>query len=297
MRGRTRRKEQLDGRLQLSARVALALTARRLRNSAAVRSVLVEASAKAAVVRFASARKAGTLMMACRAGKLAVIALLFAGACSRLRQPEPVEAAPVASPLSVPKGLIPSGQLAASPATIHADFSGPHVSVSTLDRASSASLSLTAYGCVGAPKPVGRATRAEDGQRVEYRHSGVAEWYQRDARGVEQGFTLTDTHCVSKDVELHVTVSGLAPRLAAPGQGVELLDKSGAVRMHYTDLSARDARGKALRATMSVVDGRIALRVAARGAAYPIVVDPELWSEQGAALVGSDGAAYDSFGS
>ena len=128
----------------------------------------------------------------------------------------------------------------------------------------------------------------KSGARVEYRHAeaGVTEWYERDARGVEQGFTLEHAGCGDgDDVEVDVGVAGLTPRLAAGGDGVDLLDELGAVRMHYTDLSARDARGRALGATMSVKDGRIALRVAARGAVYPVVVDPEVWSEQGAALV------------
>jgi hypothetical protein len=159
-------------------------------------------------------------------------------------------------------------------------------------------LSLSDYGCAGDVRPAGTGVRTESGTRVEYRHAedDLIEWYERDARGVEQGFTLNRRPCANRDsdLEIDVKVAGLSPRPAV--SGVELLDEHGAVRMHYTDLTARDALGKALKSTMSVKDGRIALRVASRNAVYPVVVDPELWSQEGARLGTTDGAAQDKFG-
>ncbi|MEI9941076.1 MAG: FG-GAP repeat protein [Pseudomonadota bacterium] len=140
-----------------------------------------------------------------------------------------------------------------------------------------------------------RMKRTERAERVEYQRAGVSEWYQRGARGVEQGFTLSEAPCGDRDVELDVAVEGLRPQLAVSGDGVELIDQSGVARMHYTDLSARDELGRALPATMSVEEGRIALRVAVGGVTFPVVIDPEVWSA-GTSLIGDQSGVFDEFG-
>ncbi len=178
---------------------------------------------------------------------------------------------------------------------VQGDFSGTRAWIA--NRESKVTLSLAAYGCAGHARRVVAGERVDQGARVEYRHPGITEWYARGERGVEQGFTLEHAPCADGDMELVVSVIGLSPRGSASVNGLDLLDERGRALMHYTDLSARDARGRALPATMSLENGQIALRVALRGATYPVVVDPEVWSQQGSALPRTDGATFDYFGS
>jgi hypothetical protein len=177
---------------------------------------------------------------------------------------------------------------------------GAQQTVTTPDGSARAGLRLSAYGCVGNAQSVGSADSMQKGARTEYRYArtGVTEWYESGTRGVEQGFTIdkAPVGCGQRDLEIEVAVAGLSPRLTAAGDGVDLVDERGAVRLHYTELSAKDATGRALPAKMTAADGHIALRVDTSGAAYPVVVDPLIWSER-AKLVASDGANGDQLGS
>ncbi len=153
---------------------------------------------------------------------------------------------------------------------------------------------LAAYGCdahLQQADPVSPRT-VDDG--VEYRYPDLTEWYRPGARGLEQGFTVARAPCANAAIRLEIAVSAYEPRAAE--QGVDLYDEHGTVRFHYTDLVARDALGASLPATMRVENARIALTVDARDAVFPIVVDPELWTQAGTALARSDGAAGDLFG-
>ena len=136
------------------------------------------------------------------------------------------------------------------------------ISVSTPDQSATALLSLAKYGCAGAARAVNGGTRAERGGRLEYRHAGIVEWYAQGGRGIEQGFDLERMDCGSEGIELEIAILGLTPRVGSEGLGLDLLDARGRVRMHYTDLSAVDAAGKSLPATMTASSGRIALHVA-----------------------------------
>ena len=77
------------------------------------------------------------------------------------------------------------------------------------------------------------------------------------------------------------------------GGSIVFVNAAGRVVLRYGDLSATDARGRALASVMSVRDGRVLLRVNASGARYPITVDPLV---QVAKLTASDGQASDSLG-
>ena len=151
---------------------------------------------------------------------------------------------------------------------------------------SKAAFELVGYGCAGNARALGTSKLVEHSSRTEYRYADVTEWYETDEDGVEQGFTLSNDRCHAKEIELDIRVSGLVPHRAP--SGVDLMDQVGNVRMHYTDLSASDARGRSLNATMSVSADHIKLRINTSRAEFPVLVDPEVWSQQGAALAPSD---------
>jgi hypothetical protein len=155
--------------------------------------------------------------------------------------------------------------------------------------------------CAGAATDlatVGGPRAGSGANRVEYtRQSGgaeIGEWYANGPLGVEQGFTLEADPCgATGDVVIDVKVEGLVP--VADGAGVALKNEGGATCAHYTDLSAKDAGGRALGAAMGVEEGVIELRVATEGATFPVVVDPMMWTEA-SRLVANDGASTDNFG-
>ncbi len=64
--------------------------------------------------------------------------------------------------------------------------------------------------------------------------------------------------------------------------------------LRYDDLSVTDARGRALPAHMAVEHGRVSISIDARGAHYPLTVDPLL--NQVGELYESEGATEDMFG-
>ncbi len=135
--------------------------------------------------------------------------------------------------------------------------------------------------------------------RVSYKHrtarGAVTEWYSVGRAGLEQGFTLARQPACADDVIITVGVDGLVPREASGGR-VELRDDTGVVEMHYGELHAEDAAGVRLPSRVAVVGNAISLYVDARGARFPVVVDPLAWVQQGPDLVASDGAAQDYFG-
>jgi hypothetical protein len=145
---------------------------------------------------------------------------------------------------------------------------------------------------ISGPRVVASANRAEYARQVG--GSSLAEWYVHGPLGMEQGFTLEENPCgAGGDLVVVVRVEGLA--VAADRGAIAMRDAGGATRIRYTDLSARDATGRALDAGMSAEDGAIALRVATASARFPVVIDPLVWA-QAAELAASDGAADDAFG-
>ena len=100
-------------------------------------------------------------------------------------------------------------------------------------------------GAVSAAAPVG----ARD--LVRYRRGGLQEWYRNGPLGLEQGFVLArrplgaDTGVVT----LAFTVAG-SLRVRESGGQIAFVTRSGAVRLRYGDISARDAAGHSLRAAI-----------------------------------------------
>lgn len=143
-------------------------------------------------------------------------------------------------------------------------------------RAGGATLSLGSFS-------IGRGARVErpgvasitaHGNRVIYRRGSVTAWYAAGPLGIEQGFTI-GRRPVGAGSEFTVAI-GLGGDLRArrSGANVAFLTRSGDVALRYGGLSATDARGRRLPATLSVRDGRLLLGVADADATYPVRIDP-----------------------
>jgi hypothetical protein len=162
--------------------------------------------------------------------------------------------------------------------------------------------------------------------RVEYFRGDLSEWYVNGPQGLEQGFTifgpnlrslgLSSSHNFSFRYGLHKVRSqyplssdltlvlsmnyDLAIEMEAGGQGFNVMSREQEEGLHYTGLTAFDARGKVLQSwiehkPMIMGKGReeILIHVDVMGASYPITVDP--WIQK-AILTASDKAKNDHFG-
>lgn len=148
------------------------------------------------------------------------------------------------------------------------------------------SLGLASVGRAGRLRKLPEARPLVRARRVVFaRGGGVLEWYRAGPLGIEQGFTLARRPEGSADaVMLALGRPGISARLA--GSGVELLTPSGRVALRYGGLVARDASGRRLTARLLLSGRRLLVRVADRGARYPLRIDPLI--QQGAKLTATD---------
>jgi hypothetical protein len=152
----------------------------------------------------------------------------------------------------------------------------------------------TSVGRDGAAR--GRAVlgrRAERQELVLDRDDGVEERYLAGPLGLEQSWVLRERPAGSGPLTIDVAFEGLAPEVA--GDRVLLRDDAGLVRAGYGGLVAADAEGRELSARMAAYEGGVALVIDDAGAAYPVRVDPMVWTQQ-AELTASDGAVSEELG-
>ena len=164
-------------------------------------------------------------------------------------------------------------------------------------RASGGSLSvgLVAVGRGARLRAVAEvAPRARAGRVVYVRGGGVSEWYAAGPLGVEQGFGLARRPAGRSGAVSLVLAVGGSLRARLRGLGVEFLSSSRRVAVRYGGLAAFDARGRRLAAWLSLSGSRMLLRMADRGARYPLRVDPFI--QQGPKLTASDEAGTGAFG-
>jgi hypothetical protein len=177
---------------------------------------------------------------------------------------------------------------AANPAQhLRATFARDGVLVA--DGAARVGLSLLTRGSGHSLQRLPAAAPALTGGRVEYRHGPVSEWWTNGPLGLEQTFEES-APTATEPVTLALAVSGnMHARLA---NGAVLLHRAG-VSLRYAGLRATDARGKRLPAWLSLNGRTILIKVDARGARYPVRIDPFV---QDAELSEASGANGDSFG-
>jgi hypothetical protein len=151
-------------------------------------------------------------------------------------------------------------------------------------------VSLKGFGRGEALQPLAVGSLVASANRVSYARGALREWWANGPLGLEQGFDIARRPAGSGALTLSLAVSG-SVRLV---HGTVLLPGG----LRYAGLQATDARGRGLRAWLQVHDGRILVRVADRGARYPVRIDPlveqaELTPSDG---VGCDGDCGDRFG-
>jgi RHS repeat-associated protein len=125
------------------------------------------------------------------------------------------------------------------------------------------------------------------GNRVVYARGWLSEWYANGPLGLEQGFTLARSPAGSTKgpLTLLLDLSGGAHASVDASGGLAFATPTNS-SLRYDDLMAVDAGGRALRSWMTLEAGRVLLHVDARGARYPLRIDPLI--QLGKKLVGGE---------
>ena len=160
-----------------------------------------------------------------------------------------------------------------------ASFDGRGVRVRPDDGAWEWGLDLVRFGAAGHECAVDHADCADaDGSRLSRtRAAGLVEWYENGAAGLEHGFTVTETPEGDGLLSFVLAIRGsLAAEPESDGLGARFVDERLGAVLAYRGLAAFDADGRSLPAGIEVAGGDVTIRVDARGARAPIVVDPIL---------------------
>lgn len=151
-----------------------------------------------------------------------------------------------------------------------------------------------AVGCEGVSDALADTLPEATGNRIDFRHEGLTEWYLNGPLGVEHGFVMHDAPACAGLKRIVMAIEGdLAANLNdADGDGrgdaVRFVDAEGRTALSYTDLFVTDATGKTVPAWLSVNGNEVAVVVDDSGTTYPITIDPLIRTEQ-VKLVASQG--------
>jgi len=177
------------------------------------------------------------------------------------------------------------GYLAVNPSQhLRARFAGPGVVVRSGRIRVGMSLRGVGYGSTQAA--VGESLPRVRANGVVFAFGGLREWYANGPLGLEQGFTLARAPggVATGPLTLSLAFSGNA-RVSADADGRGLtLSVPGGSSLRYDKLLATDAGGRVLHSWMTLQGTRLLLRVDARGARYPLSIDPLI--QQGSKLTG-----------
>jgi FG-GAP repeat len=137
-----------------------------------------------------------------------------------------------------------------------------------------------------------------NGNRVEYRHDQLTEWYLNGPLGLEQGFTLNrppgGKHQAGGLV-LALALSGdLKAVPNANGREIQFQTAQGKTALRFRDLYVFDATGKQLASRFISASNGYCIQVDDTSAVYPVNIDPLLFNET--KLTASDAAGGDQFG-
>ncbi len=118
------------------------------------------------------------------------------------------------------------------------------------------------------------------GNRVEYTSPAVTQWFQNGPVGLEQGFTVMRAPAATSDgLSLSLALTGNVRARLAPSGKVLVLTRGGRPALRYGGLSATDATGRPLHASMALDGHRLDLRISTHGARFPIRIDPYVQRE------------------
>ena len=116
-------------------------------------------------------------------------------------------------------------------------------------------MSLAGLGYGGAVQPVGTAQTSANGNRVDCNYGTIDEWYVNGPGGLEQGFTVAPLpqSDASGSLTVELALGGdLTGTVNAAGDGLTLTRPDGSAALGYTGLTAYDATGKTLPASLEV---------------------------------------------
>jgi hypothetical protein len=155
-------------------------------------------------------------------------------------------------------------------------------------------LSLSGVGGVAAAS-LGGVMPVVEANRVTYVCPGVSEWYVNGPLGLEQGFSvprpLSDGTAGPLTLSMRLSGNGQAS-LARDARSITIQHGSSSLR--YGELSAKDAGGRPLRSWLVLRHGGLLVEVDARGARYPLTIDPLI--QQGNKLTGDGEVGEARFG-
>jgi hypothetical protein len=172
----------------------------------------------------------------------------------------------------------------------HAGFSRRGVTVAS--GTARLGMTLTAYGHGSTLRPVEPAAPRASANRVRYAHGALTEWYANGPLGIEQGFDIAARPGpTAGPLTLSLALSG---DLAARLRDDSVLLTGGGAALRYSGLVATDANGHVLRSWLQLVKGHVLIRVADRGASYPLRVDPMI--QQGKKLTATGAIGTGRFG-
>jgi hypothetical protein len=183
------------------------------------------------------------------------------------------------------------GLRAVNPAQhLHARFSRRGATVAS-DTAQ-LGMALSAYGHGSTLRRLGPAAPRASANRVRYAHGALTEWYANGPLGIEQGFDVAARPTpAAGPLTLSLALSGnLAGRL----RDGSVLFTGGGAALRYGGLVATDAHGHVLRSWLQLEKGHVLIRVADRGASYPLRIDPMI--QQGKKLTGTGAIGTGRFG-
>jgi len=155
---------------------------------------------------------------------------------------------------------------------------GDGAGVSVHEQGLELGLSLQATGYGGALRPVGELAPSSAANRLDYAGASVGAWYVNGPLGLEQGFTLARPPAPTAPgpLTLAISLSGNARAALAPNaQSVRFTAADGRA-LEYAGLSVTDAGGRTLHSWLALAHGRMLVRVDARGARFPVRIDPNL---------------------
>jgi hypothetical protein len=156
-------------------------------------------------------------------------------------------------------------------------------------------MTLRGYGYGAALNAVETVAPTVSLNRVQYWREGITEWYVNGPVGLEQGFTVDrpSGQANGQLLTIALALSGNLTAIDDGRKGLLLTTPEKQTKLRYPGVSARDATGRDLPASLEVEGERMLLQVADAGARYPLVIDPWL---QLAKLTASDGQTGDAFG-
>ena len=173
---------------------------------------------------------------------------------------------------------------------LHARFSRRGVEVAS--GTGQLGMALSAYGHGSTLRRVGPTAPRANANRVRYTHGALTEWYANGPLGIEQGFDIAARPGpTAGPLTLSLALSG---NLAARRRDDSVLFTGRGAALRYGGLVATDASGHVLRSWLQLVKGHVLIRVADRGASYPLRIDPMI--QQGKKLTGTGAIGTGRFG-